>query len=81
MEAAAALVRGLLGQGPGVDVDHCRAHLLGDLHKLIGRDGGVDDLERSGIGAVVLLFLSAHAVGGKGTRHNGDRKGGKQDKD
>jgi hypothetical protein len=77
---AAALVRGLLGQRLGVDVHHRRAHLPGNLHKIIGGNRGIDDLEGSGVGAVVLLLLSAHSVSGEGAGHNGGRESGKQDK-
>ena len=71
VEVARPLVGRLLGQRLRVDVHHRRSDLPGNLHKIIGRDGGVDHLERSGIRAVVLLFLSAHSVGRKGTGHNG----------
>ena len=51
---------------------------LAILTKSLGGVGRVDDLQRSGVGAVVLLFLSANSVGGKGAGHNGGRKRGKQ---
>ncbi len=79
-EVAAALAGGLLRQGAGIDVDHCGTHPLGNLHKLVGWNGGVDDLEGGRIGARVLLLLSAHTVSSKGTGHNGGRECGKQDK-
>jgi hypothetical protein len=62
---AAALAVSLLGDGLGVDVYHCGADLARDLYELIGRNGGVDDLERGGVGAVDLLLLSADAVSGE----------------
>ncbi len=80
MGVAAALVHRLLGQGLGVDIHHSRTDLLGDLHKLVGSDGGIDDLERCGVGAVALFFLSADPVSSKGTGHDGDRESSKQDK-
>ena len=80
VEVAPALARDLLGQGPGVDVYHCRANFFGDLHKLVGKNRGIDHFQRSGIGARVLLLLCANPVRGKRTAHDNGRERGKQDK-
>ena len=80
VEVAAALVIGLLGKGLGVDIHHCRPYQVGNLHKLIGGDGGIDNLEGSGVGARVLLFLPANSVSGKGAGHDSNRERSKQDK-
>ena len=79
MRIATALVRGLLGEGLGVDVHHRRPNLPGDLHKLVGRHRRIDHLEWHGVGAVVLLVLCANPVSRKRTCHNGGRKRREQD--
>ena len=58
MKTAGAPVAGLLWQGLGVDIHNRRPNLARDLHKFIGRHGGIDDLERCGVGTVDLLLLS-----------------------
>src|SRR5580698_1213724 len=70
----AAFVHGLLGKRLGVDVDHSRADFLGDAHKVVRGHGVVDDLQRSGIGACVLLLLPANTMSSEGDGHDCDGK-------
>ena len=79
MEVAAPLVVDCLGRVWVLMFTTAGPTCLGNLHKLVWGDRRVDHLERRGVGAIALLFLSANSVGGKGTGHNGHRKGGKQD--
>jgi hypothetical protein len=53
---------------------------MGDPHEVVGRHGGIENLEGSGVGALVLLFLSTDSVSPKGTGHDDGREGSKQDK-
>ena len=80
MKVARSFVGALLGQRLRVDVHHRRSHLPGNPDKIVGRNGGANHLERSGICAVVLLLLPPHAMGCEGTGHDSDRKGGKHGK-
>ena len=68
---ASPFVIGLLGQRLGVDIHHRGPNLPGDLHKLVGRDAGIDNLEGSGVSACVLLFLPTDAVSRNGAADNG----------
>lgn len=71
MGIATATVIRRFGKGLRVDIHNCRSNLFSNSDELVGRDRGVHNLERRGVGAVVLFFLSAYAVSGKGTSHNG----------
>ena len=51
VKAAPALARDLLGQGPGIDVYHRWPNFFGNLHKLVGKNRGIDHFQWSGIGA------------------------------
>ena len=80
VRVAVALVFRLFGQGLRVDVHDRRTNLPRDLDELVGRNGGIDDFKRCGVGAVGLLLLPADSVSGEGTGHNGSRESGKQHK-
>ena len=72
------MIVGGLGQGAGIDVDDGGSDGLGDLDEWIGLDGGVDDFERRGIGAVAGSFLTAHSVSCEGATDEGGGDGGEQ---
>ena len=77
---SATPIQRLLRQRLGVDIHDRRAHFFGNLHKFVGRNRRVHDLQGRGIGAVGLFFLSADPMSSKRSSHNGQRERAKQNK-
>ena len=67
----------LLGQSLRIDVHDGGTDELGDSHKVVGRCGIGDDLERSRV-AAALTLLTVDSVSGKRSGHDGGGDGGKQ---
>ena len=74
---APVLVGRLLGQRLGIDIDHRRSDRLGDLYKFVGGHRRIDHLEGRGIGADILLLLTADSM--RNVRA-GDDAGGERSK-
>ena len=73
-----AFIGRLLGQRLGIDVDHRRPHGLGDLHEFIGLNRRIHHLQGRGVGAVVLLLLTANSVRNIRAGHDADRERSKK---
>ena len=62
MRGASAGMRIFLGKRLGIDVDHGRPHVLGDLGKRRRQGDRVRNLQRSSVRAIRLRLVSAHPV-------------------